>query len=124
MKFRFKKIYIILLFLILIQSKVFSKENKVIYSEGNISNYFSGIVSAQKHDVKAALKYFKKVKLSKNQHARYNVEFLSALVLVGKFDKALEFSKNVSDKNELFFEGNLLLGLNFFKKKDYEKSGK
>ena len=124
MKFTYKKIYIILLLLILIQSKVFARDNKILYTKENISNYFLGIVSAKNYDNHETHKYLKKVQLLKNDHSRYNIEFLRALVLLGKFDKAFTFSENVWDKNELFFEADLLLGLNFFKNKDYKNSEK
>ena len=124
MKFTYKKIYIILLLLILIQSKVFARDNKVLYTRENISNYFLGIVSAKNYDNHESHKYLKRVQLLKNDHSRYNIEFLRALVLLGKFDKAIAFSENVWDKNKLFFEADLLLGLNFFKNKDYKNSEK
>ncbi len=124
MKFTLKKIYIILLLLILIQPKVFARDNKVLYTGKNISNYFLGILSTKNYDNNATYKYLKKVKLLKEHHSKYNIEFLRTLVILEKFDKALIFSKSVWDKNELFFEGDLLLGLNFFKNKDYKNSEK
>jgi tetratricopeptide (TPR) repeat protein len=44
--------------------------------------------------------------------------------LLEKFDEAFIFSKSVWDENELFFEADLLLGLDSFKKKDYKNSEK
>ena len=117
-------IYIVLLLLILIQPKVFARDNKVLYTGKNISNYFLGILSTKNYDNNATYKYLKKVKLLKEHHSKYNIEFLRTLVILEKFDKALIFSKSVWDKNELFFEGDLLLGLNFFKNKDYKNSEK
>ena len=120
----FKKIYIILFFLILIQPEVFGRDNKVIYSRANISNYFLGIISAKKYEIKETHKYLKKVEMLKKHHSRYNIEFLSNLILLEKFDKALAFSKSIWKKDELFFEADLLLGLNYFKNKDYQNSEK
>ena len=124
MKFVSKKIYIILLLLILIQSKVFARDNKFLYTRENISNYFSGIISAKNYDYNKTHKYLKKVQLLKSNHSRYNIEYLRNLILLEKFGKAFAFSESVWDENELFFEGDLLLGLNFFKKKDYKNSEK
>ena len=124
MKFTFKKIYIILLLLILIQPKVFARDNKVLYTGENISNYFLGIISAKNYDDKNTHKYLKKVQLLKNHHSRFNTEFLRNLILLEKFHEAFTFSESVWDKNELFFESDLLLGLNSFKKKDYKNSEK
>ena len=120
----FKKIYIILFFLILIQPEVFGRDNKVIYSKANISNYFLGIISAKNYEIEETHKYLKRVEMLKKHHSRYNIEFLSNLILLEKFDKALAFSESIWKKEELFFEADLLLGLNFFKNKDYQNSEK
>ena len=119
MKFLIKKIYIIifLLGIIFIGTKVFAKESKIKYTKENISNYFSGIISANQNNENEALKYLKKVKQLKDIHSRYNVEYIRALVLLEKFDEAFIFSKTIHKKNEFFFETNLLLGLNYFIKK-------
>ena len=124
MKFMIKKIYIILLLIILIQPKVFSRDNKVLYTEENISNYFSGIISAKNYDNKEAHKYLKKIQFLKNDHFRYNIEYLKTLILLKKFDRALTFSKKTWKENEFFFEADLLLGLDSFKKGDYKNSKK
>ena len=118
----YKKIYIILLLLILSQSKILAKDSKIIYKGENISNYFSGIISTKNNDYNETHKFLKKVKLLKNIHPRYNIEFLRNLVLLEKFDKAFAFSEDTWNKNELFFEADLLLGLNYFINKDYKKS--
>ena len=126
MKFLIKKIYIILFLLIifLIQPQAFSSDNKILYKKEDISNYFLGIVSANKDYNNEAFKYLKKVKSLKNRHSQFNIEFVRTLVLLEKFDKAFAFSKSVWNENELFFEADLLLGLDSFIKKDYENSKK
>ena len=124
MKFLIKKIYITLFLLILIQPRVFAKDSKALYTSENISNYFSGIISAKNDYNNKAHKYLKKTKSLKNIHSRYNIEFLRTLVLLEKFDQAFDFSKSVWDKNELFFEADLLLGLDSFIREDYKNSKK
>ena len=126
MKFLFKKIFIILFLLItlLVETKVFAKDSKIQYTRENISNYFLGIVSANNNFNNEALRYLKKVESLKNRHSKFNVEFVRMLVLLEKFDEAFIFSKSVWDENELFFEADLLLGLDSFKKKDYKNSEK
>ena len=124
MKFCIKKIYIILILAILIPPRVFAKDNKDIYTRENISNYFSGIISAKNYNNKETYKFLKKIQLLNNHHSRYNVEFINNLVLLGNYDKALAFSESIWDKNELFLEADLLLGLRFFKNKDYIDSEK
>ena len=57
MKFCIKKIYIILILAILIQPRVFARDNKDIYTRENISSYFSGIISAKNYNNKDAYKF-------------------------------------------------------------------
>ena len=124
MKFLIKKIYIILFLLILVQPRVFAKDNKILYTSENISNYFLGIVSAQNDHNEKAYKYLNKVRSLKNSHSKFNIEFIRTLILLEKMDKAYTFSKSIWDENELFFEADLLLGLDSLKKKDYKNSEK
>ena len=126
MKFLIKKIYIILFFLtiFLIQLEAFARDSKALYTRENISNYFLGIVSANNNFNNEALRYLKKVESLKNRHSKFNVEFVRTLVLLEKFDEAFIFSKSIWDENEFFFEADLLLGLDSFKKKDYKNSEK
>ena len=124
MKFTIKKIYILSLLLILFQSQTFARDSKVLHTGENISNYLSGLISLKNHDYNESYKYLKKIQLLKTHHSRYNVEYLSTLVVLEKFDRAFAFSESVSNEDEFFFEGNLLLGLNFFKNKDYKNAEK
>ena len=121
MKFLINKIYIILFLLaiFLIQSEVFARDNKIRYTRENISNYFFGIISSNKHFNNRAFKHLKKVQSLKNKHSQFNIEFIRTLVLLEKFEQAFSFSRSVWIEDELFFEADLLLGLDFFIKKDY-----
>lgn len=104
MKFKLKKIYIILLLLILIQPKVFGRDNEALYKSENISNYFSGIISSKNYDDNEAYGYLKKIQILKRHHSRYNVEFLHNLILLEKFNKALAFSESVWKKMNYFLK--------------------
>ena len=126
MKFPLKKIYIILLLsiLLLVGPKVFARDSKIQYTSENISNYFLGIVSTNQDYNNQAFKYLNKVQSIKNRHSQYNIEFIRTLVLLEKFKQAFFFSKNVWNEDELFFEADLLLGLNAFIKRDYASAEK
>ena len=126
MKCLIKKIYIIsfLLTIFLIQPGAFAIDSKTQYSSENISNYFLGMLFVGNDQNKEALKHLNKVQLLKDRHSKYNVELVRTLVLLEKFDQAIAFSKNVWNKNELFFEADLLLGLDSFLKKDFKESEK
>ena len=121
MKFLIKKIYIILFLLIILltATKTFARDSKIQYAGENISNYFLGVISANQSHNKEAFRYLKKVQSIKNKHSQFNVEFIRTLVLLEKFKQAFAFSKNVWSEDELFFETDLLLGLDYFIKKDY-----
>ena len=122
MKFLTKKINIILILLIVLffQSKVMARDSRIQYKSENISNYFLGVLYInQDSDNEKALKYLKKVKIIKNRHSKFNIEFIRTLVLLEKFDQAAAFSKTIWDEDQFFFDADLLLGLNSFIKKDY-----
>ena len=126
MKFLIKKIYIILFLLIilLITTKVLARDSKIKYERENISNYFLGVISANQDYNNEAFEYLKKVQSIKNKHSQFNIEFIRTLILLEKFKQAFVFSKSVWNKDELFFEADLLLGLNSFIKKDYVSAEK
>ena len=121
MRYFIKKIYsiLILVIIILFCSITFSKSSKNEYSKGDISNYFSGIISANQDYTDLAFKYLTQVKSLKNTHSNFNVQFIRTLILLEKFDEAFAFSKSVWDEDKLFFEADLLLGIESFLKNDY-----
>ena len=121
MKLLIKKIYIILFLLVILLTayKVSAKDSKIEYTRENISNYLLGIISTNQDYNEEAFKHLKKVQSIKNIHSQFNIEFIRTLVLLEKFEQAFVFSKSVWNEDELFFETDLLLGLNFFIKEDY-----
>ena len=126
MKLLREKNYLILFIIIIFftQNNVFAKERKSLHKKENISNYFLGTLSVKKNLDNKSYKYLKKVQILKDSHSKFNVEFLRTLVLVEKFDEAFNFAKNVWDKDELFYDADLLLGLDSFVKKDYKNAEK
>jgi len=126
MKFLNKKIYIILILLILLINKsvVLARDSKIQYTRENISNYFLGVVSTNRAYNKEAFEHLNKVQSIKSKHSHFNTEFLRTLVLLEKFNHAFTFSKKIWKKDELFFEADLLLGLDYFIKKDYVNAEK
>ena len=126
MKYFTKTINLIVVLIIVfcIGSKTFSKETSIKYSQENISNYFSGIVSLSKNETTASFKYLNKVRFLGKVHSNYNSHYIRSLILLEKFDEAFEFSKEIWKEEEFFFEADLLLGINSFLKKDYRKAKK
>ena len=126
MKFLIKKIYIVffLFIILLLGPEALGKDNKILYTRENISNYFLGIISLNQGFNNEAFKHLKKVQQLKGEHYQFNIEFIRTLILLEKFDQAFAFSKSVWVEDELFFETDLLLGLDYFIKKDYIKAEK
>jgi len=126
MKIFIKKIYITIFFFtfLLGNSTVLAKDNKIKYSKENISNYFLGIVSIKQNHNNEAFKYLNQIRTLKNKHSEYNVEFIRTLISLGKFKKAVDFSQEIWNNDEIFFEADLLLGLDAFLKEDYQKAEK
>ncbi len=126
MKFIIKKILILIfvLFIFLPGLNAQAKDSKAHYTRDNISNYFSGIILSGKNKDKMAFNHLKKVQSISDKHFQFNVEFLRTLVLLEKFGEAFKFSKNIWSEKELFFEADLLLGLDYFLKKDFLKAEK
>jgi len=100
------------------------KDIKIQYSKDNISNYFSGIVSANYNSTNNAFKHLNEVKFLKTRHSNYNIQFLRTLILLNKFEEAFSFSKSVWNEKEFFFEADIILGLNYFINKDYPRAEK
>ena len=85
-------------------TNLFAKDNQILYSGENISNYFLGIMSANQDYNDMAFKYLKKAESLKDKHSQYNVEFVRTLILLEKFERAFDYSKSVWTKDVLFFE--------------------
>ena len=115
---------ILLISILLINTKIFAKSNTDKYNKENISNYFLGVISSNQGYNNTAFKYFKRAKSLKNRNSQFNNEFLRTLDLLEKFDDAFTFSKSVWKKDEYFFEADLLLGLNALISKDYKNAEK
>jgi tetratricopeptide (TPR) repeat protein len=126
MKFLTRRIYLILVFLAILsfETTANSKDNKILYVKADVSNYFSGILFSDQYYTEDAFKRLNKAKNLKNRHTNYNIHFIRTLVLLEKFDQAIAFSKNIWREDILLFEADLLIGLDYFIKKDYLKAEK
>jgi tetratricopeptide (TPR) repeat protein len=124
MKYFIKIIYLILLIVSfsLAITKTFAKETKIKYSKENIYNYFSGSVSLSQNYIQDSYKYLNKAQSVKNKHYNFNIQFIRSLILLNKFDQATKFANSVWKEEELFFEADLLIGLNYFINKDFKNA--
>jgi len=126
MKYFIKKIYLIFLFLsiLLFNSETNAKDKNLKYSKQNISNYFLGVVSLNKNNTTSGFKYLDRTQSLSNIHYNYNTNFIRTLVLLEKFDLAFAFANKLKSKNKLFFEADLLLGIEALINNDYLNSKK
>ena len=115
-------IYILIFFSFLSHFNAHSSNQKILYSRKSISNYFSGIISSNNNNNKLALKYFNKLNHLKNNHDQYNRKLVFALIQTQKIPEVFLYLKKLRKKNLNFFNANLLLGINYFLEKNYQKS--
>ena len=92
MKFFSKRNYLIffliLAIILIFSTKTFGKNYKFEYSQGDISNYFSGIVAVNQNYTTTGFKYLNKVKSLKRKHSNFDLQFIRSLFLIGKFEQA------------------------------------
>ena len=121
MKFFINKNYLVLLlsFFLLLTTSSFSKESKLKYSQKDLSNYFSGIISISNAHTTSGFKYLNKSQSIKKIHTNFNIQFIRSLIILEKYKRAFEFSKSIWSEEEPLFEADLLLGLESVINKDY-----
>ena len=112
------KFFIFLTF-ILYQNFAYSKTSTDNdFNPRYLSNYLSAIISYNNENNSSSVKFFDASKNLINKHENYLKDYIFALVLNGEVEKALyqiKSTKNQQLKN--FFEADLLLILDNFKKK-------
>lgn len=115
-------VYILIFFIFILNSIVYSANQKILYSRKSISNYFSGIISSNNNNNKLALKYFNNLNHLKNNHNQFNREMIFTLVQTKEISKLFLYLKKLKKKNLNFFDANLLLGISYLLEKNYMKS--
>ena len=126
MKYFIKTIYLITVVIIVLfpSAETLGKGTKFKYSQEDVSNYFSGIVSISQNYTTAGYKYLNSVQSLRSIHSNFNIQFIRSLILLGKFEQAFVFAKSIWREDELFFEIDLLLGLKSLIEKDYTSAEK
>ena len=115
------KIVNFLIVFLLYQSVTFSKINtNQDFNHKYLSSYFSGIFSLNKQNSEESLKFLEKSKLIQDKHQNYLRNYLISLIINKKVDVALNKAKQQKNKNNFFFEKELLLSVESIKKKTFE----
>ena len=124
MKYFLKKICLktVLAWMVFFHFEAIGLENKNKYSPENFTNYLSGVMSLNINNNEEALKYFREINFENFNHNNFNLDFIRTLVLLEKFDEAIAFSKNTWNREDAIFEADLLIGINYFIRKDYIKA--
>ena len=119
-----KKIKLILLFIILYQSPLYSKSTSFEdFNSRTLSNYFSGIVAFENKDNSKSLDFFNTSKVLLNKHEPYFKRYIYTLVLENKINEAINIIKHKKNRNDLqLFESYLLLTIDSLKKNNFKEA--
>ena len=120
------KILKLILFIVffIYQTFVFSKTtDEIDFNPKYISNYLSAIISENNHNSEDSIKYFNSSKILINKHEGYLKKYVINLTANGEVQKSINTIKqNKKKNNSKFFEANLLLLIDNFKKKKFNKN--
>ena len=120
------KILKLILFIVffIYQTFVFSKTtDEVDFNPRYISNYLSAIISENNHNSEDSAKYFNSSKILINKHEEYLKKYVINLTANGEVQKSINTIKqNRKKNNSKFFEANLLLLIDNFKKKKFNEN--
>ena len=125
-----KKIFFFLSFVfkiilfISIYNTIHAKNLDKYYDEDNISNYFSGIISLKDNDYANSYKFLKQLGGLEDSHYSYSRSYQFTLLNLGKFNEAFDYAKKLENKKLDNFESNLIIGIFYLKKRQYEKANK
>ena len=118
------KILKLILFIVffIYQTFAFSKTtDEIDFNPKYISNYLSAIISENNHNSQDSVKYFNSSKILINKHEGYLKKYVINLTANGETQKSINTIKqNKKKNNSKFFEANLLLLIDNFKKKKFK----
>jgi len=114
---------IICFFIFLNISNIILAENSHKYSSAeDISNYFSGVLSAYDKQYKKSYSHLKKLNNLEDSHFIYSKYYQYSLIAVGKYKDAAKYSKKLEDKKLDNFESSLISAVFYLKNKNYKKA--
>jgi len=119
----FDKFIKIILFILLFQTSLYSKNNSFDnFNSKNFSNYFSGIVAFENRYNSDSLKFFESSKILLGKHDLFLERYITTLVLENKISKATNIVKNnLREANTDFFDAYLLLIIDSLKKNNFDQ---
>ena len=119
---KFKLFLLVCIFLY--QTSVNSKTKEAEdFNPKYLSNYLSAIISYGNQNNEESVKYFNSSKVLVDEYKGYLKDYVFALVLNGEVQKAINQVKSKKNQNNSnFFEANLLLLIDNFKKKKFKQN--
>jgi len=121
LKAHFKLIICLFIFLN-ISSSVLTKNLDKFSKAGDISNYFSGVLSIQDNQYQKSYSYLKSLNNLEDVHYNYSQYYQYSLVALGKFKDAAKYSKKLKNKKLDNFESNLISAVFFLADKDFSSA--
>ena len=106
------------------QTSAFSKTtDNNDFNPKYLSNYLSAIISQNNQNSDESLKYFNSSKILISKHEKYLKKYVINLTTNGEVQKSINVVKrNRNKSNSKFFEANLLLLIDNFKKKKFNEN--
>ena len=100
----------------------FGKNNNFNYNARNTSNYFSAIISFDNFEYESSQTFFKKIQDLEKINSDHSSTHIHSLINLGKNKEALHYSRILENNKKPNFESRLILGLNEFKRGNYNKA--
>ena len=116
--------FILFIVFFIYQTFAFSKTaDNIDFNSKYVSNYLSAIISENNHNSDDSVKYLNSSKFLINVHEGYLKKYVTNLVVNGEVQKSISVIKQNRNKdNSNFFEADLLLLIDNFKKKKFKKN--
>ena len=113
--------FILFIVFFIYQTSSYSKTaDKKDFNPKYLSNYLSALISQNSED---SINYFNSSKILINEHAAFLEKYLKALSVEGQIQKSINIIKqNRGQENSQFFEAELLLLIDNFKKKNFNQN--
>jgi len=116
------KLIIYLLLLLNVSNVVLAKNLDKFSNAGDISDYFSGILSINDNQYEKSYSYFKSLNNLEDSHHNYSQYYQYTLVSLGKFKDAANYSKKLKTKKLDNFESNLISVVYYLKDEDFKNA--
>ena len=121
LKAQFKLIIYFFLF-INIPNIILAKNSDKFSDAGDISNYFSGILSINDNEYEKSYSYLKSLNNLEESHYTYSQYYQYSLVTLKKFKEAANYSKKLKNKKLDNFESNLISAIYYLEDQDLKNT--